>query len=449
MARRADEGFRCRECDYRSPKWLGRCPDCGTWAGLEAETARDRPSAGPSAECVPYADLPERDAERTTTGVTELDRVLGGGLVPGAVILLGGEPGIGKSTLLLQVAARYAARGCPTLYVSGEESAAQLRGRGNRLGVEAAALAVTVATDPDAVVRAAHERRYGLILVDSIQAMRCRDVDAAPGSVRQVREAAARLTEHAKREGVPTLLVGHVTKDGALAGPRVLEHLVDTVLQFEGEAQHEHRLVRARKNRFGPTDELGVFRMTERGLEEVPNPSEYLLSRRPVDRPGSAVAAAVEGTRPLLVEVQALVGDPTQGSPRRTALGVDGGRVALILAVLERAAGLRLGDRDVFVNVTGGIGLRETASDLAVAAAIASSAKGRALPSGTVLAGEIGLTGEIRSVSRPELRLREAARLGFSHAVVPEGAPTRVEGIRRVEVGRVEQALVSCLDQMG
>jgi DNA repair protein RadA/Sms len=441
-------GFICEGCGYRSGKWLGRCPECGAWSSLVERPAatRDRAPAPPAA-VRSWSELERQEASRLATGLGELDRVLGGGLVPGAVVLVGGEPGIGKSTLLLEAAAGVATAGRAVLYISGEESAAQLAGRGDRLGLAAAGLSVAIDTDADAALEAAKRLAPELIVVDSVQAMRSTALESAPGSVAQVRETAARFTEYAKRTGTPTLLVGHVTKDGSIAGPRVLEHLVDAVLQFEGDRHHEHRLLRAHKNRFGPTDELGVFRMTEAGLVGVADPSGLLLAERPAGVPGSVVHAAIEGTRPLLVEVQALAGEPIQGSPRRTALGVDPARVALILAVLERRAGVPLVNRDVFVNVTGGLTLSETAADLTVATAVASSACGRAVPAGLVLAGEIGLTGEIRAVSRLASRLREAARLGFSSAVVPAAAAEcePIEGLRVLPARRLADALGLCL----
>jgi DNA repair protein RadA/Sms len=428
---RRDTAYACASCDYRTSQWLGRCPQCGSWATLEEREeplpARS-PGAPPAREAarpLAYPTIPVAPTRCTSTGTPELDRVLGGGLVPGAAILLGGEPGIGKSTLLLQAASALAETGVEVLYVSGEESAAQLRLRGDRLGVRSDRLRVLADTDVGNVVERTVERLPGLLVVDSIQAVRCPDLASLPGSVSQVRESASRLVDLAKQRAVPLVLVGHVTKDGALAGPRVLEHLVDTVIHFEGDRHHAHRMLRAVKNRFGPADELGVFRMTERGLEEVASPSELLLAERTRGTPGSVVLAANEGTRPLLVEIQALVGEPGPGSPRRTVLGVDPNRVALVLAVLQRRTGLASADRDVFVNVTGGVTVAEPAADLAVAAALVSSLKQRPVPDGWVVAGEIGLTGEVRAVSRADARLREAARLGFAGAVIPAASTPR------------------------
>jgi DNA repair protein RadA/Sms len=377
-----------------------------------------------------------------STGIVDLDRVLGGGVVPGAVVLIGGEPGIGKSTLVLQAAAAVAETGRAVLYVTGEESAAQLRLRGDRLGVRSASLGVLASTDVDAVCEAAARDRPSLLIVDSVQAVRCADLPSVAGSVAQVREAAARLVALAKASGAPVVLVGHVTKDGALAGPRALEHVVDTVAYFEGDRHHAHRILRTSKNRFGASDEIAVFTMTEHGLDAVSSPSEVFLAERLRGSPGSAVHAAVEGTRPVLVEIQALVGEPIHGTPRRTSLGVDANRVAMILAVLNRRAGIELSTRDVFVNVTGGLRVEEPGADLAVAAALASSERRVPLAEGWVVMGEIGLTGEIRGIARIEARLREASRLGFGCALVPAGtgAPPASEGLALHAVRNLEDA---------
>jgi DNA repair protein RadA/Sms len=418
--------FACDRCGYQAPKWLGRCPECGAWGSLVEEGVPDTRSTSPTRgrrpEPTPYPDVPTADAARTGTGVEELDRVLGGGLVPGAVVLIGGEPGIGKSTLLLQAASAIADHGGRVLYVTGEESAAQLRLRGDRVGVGSPDLLVLAETDVDSVCEVARAEPPALLIVDSVQAVRCAGLTSVPGAVGQVREAASRFVALAKATGLPVILVGHVTKDGALAGPRALEHVVDTVIHFEGDRHHAHRILRTLKNRFGPSDELGVFSMTDRGLRGVANPSELFLAERRPDTPGSAVVAAMEGTRPLLVEIQALIGEPTHGTPRRTSLGIDANRLAMILAVLHRRAGVEVSNRDVFVNATGGMTVVEPAADLAVAAAAVSGDRHQPLPHDWTVAGEIGLTGEIRSVSRLEGRLREASRLGFTAAVVPAGA---------------------------
>lgn len=440
----------CQECGFQTRKWLGKCPECGKWGSLVEELeARPvpRPGVPAGARPLPYPEIAPSDAERSSTGIAELDRVLGGGLVPGGVVLLGGEPGIGKSTLLLQTASRMAETGRLVLYASAEESAAQLRLRGDRIGVRSRQLMVLPETDVDAIVAQARETQASVLVVDSIQAVRCADLAAVPGSVSQVRECAARLLALAKSAGIPLLLVGHVTKDGALAGPRLLEHMVDAVIHFEGDRHLAHRLLRSLKNRFGPSDELAVFSMSESGLCGVTSPSEMFLAERPLGAPGSVVLPAMEGTRPLLVEVQALVGEPVQGSPRRTALGVDPNRLALLLAVLERRTGRSLANRDVFVNVTGGLVVEEPGADLAIAAAAASSLEGVPVPERFVLVGEVGLTGEIRAVTRIDARLREAQRLGFVGAIVPASAtlPAALDGLTLHPVRHLEDALATAL----
>jgi len=438
--------FVCQRCGFESGKWHGRCPSCDAWDGLVEEaagTSRER-RAAPRSEPVPYPSVAASDVTRTSTGLLEFDRVLGGGLVAGSVVLVGGEPGVGKSTLILQAASAVAEAGLRVLCVSGEESPAQLRLRGERLDVRSHDLLVLAETDVDAVIESARRCEPGLLLVDSIQAMRCAELASVPGSVGQVRESASRLVGLAKARGVPVVLVGHVTKDGALAGPRVLEHLVDTVVQFEGDRHHAQRILRAWKNRFGPSDEIGVFTMGDRGLVGIANPSEVFLAERAASTPGSAVLPAIEGSRPILVEVQALVGEPAHGSPRRTALGVDAGRLALILAVLERRVGVALADRDVFVNVAGGLEILEPAADLAVPLAAASSRMGRPLPGALALIGEIGLGGEVRGVSRVEARLAEASRMGFDAALVPVAAAgLTAPGVRVVAVRHLSDALAA------
>ncbi len=414
--------FECTACGFQSPQWLGRCPECSSWSTLQ-ETTPQRTSPHTSStptRPIPFPEIPRTEVARTSTGIPELDRVLGGGLVKGAVILLGGEPGIGKSTILLQAASILAAGNHSILYATGEESATQLRLRGERLGVGEQTLLVLEETDVDRITASAQENSPALLIIDSIQAVSCSDVASVPGSIAQVRESASRLVRLAKSTNLPVILVGHVTKEGGLAGPRALEHVVDTVVQFEGDRHHAHRILRTLKNRFGPSDEIGVFKMTSTGLQEVPNPSEVFLAERPENVPGSAVHAAIEGTRPILVEIQALVGEPMQGNPRRTALGIDSQRLALILAVLQRRAGLSLSDRDVFVNVAGGLTLTEPASDLAVAAAVASSYNRKPIPNDWALIGELGLAGELRSVARIDARIKEAERLGFKRALIPK-----------------------------
>jgi DNA repair protein RadA/Sms len=408
-----------------------------------ASSGRSRAPLGAD-EPVPYPDVASADLIRTSTGLSEFDRVLGGGLVPGGVVLLGGEPGVGKSTLLLQSASALAESGRRVLYASGEESPAQLRLRGARLAVRSANLLVLAETDVDGIADAARRSRIDVLLVDSIQAVRCSELTTVPGSVGQVRESAARLVALAKSTGLPVVLVGHVTKDGAIAGPRTLEHVVDTVIQFEGDRHHAHRILRALKNRFGPADEIGVFTMGDAGLRGVANASEVFLAERAPGSPGSAVLAAIEGSRPLLVEVQALVGEAAYGSPRRVALGVDAGRVAMILAVLARRAGIDVLGRDVFVNIAGGLETTEPAADLAVALAAASSSTGRPIAERMAILGEIGLAGEVRSVARLDARVREASRLGFDTALVPSGAGSvAAPGMRLVAVRHVAEALAA------
>ena len=434
--------YACNSCGYGAAKWLGRCPECAAWGTFTEQRERHPRKGARSSPATPYPEIDSVAERRRPTGIDELDRVLGGGLVPGAVVLLTGEPGIGKSTLLLQAASSLADDGARVLYVSGEESAAQLRSRGERLGVRSERLLISVESDVERAVEQAREADVSLMAVDSVQAVRCPGVDSVPGSVAQVREAALRFVDFAKSTHVPVILVGHVTKDGSIAGPRALEHVVDTVVHFEGDRHQEHRLLRALKNRFGAVDELGVFRMTSAGLCGVSNASELFLTDRDSDVPGTAVLAAIEGTRPLLVELQALVGDPAQGSPRRTTLGIEPSRVALALAVLQRRSGLDLATRDVFVNVTGGLAITEPAVDLAVAAAVASSALDRPLSRRWVFCGEIGLTGEVRAVSRVASRLREAQRLGFTTAVTPKRGPgdAVVDGMRVLPVAELDEA---------
>ncbi|MDH3627505.1 MAG: DNA repair protein RadA [Acidobacteriota bacterium] len=449
-------GFVCESCSYRTAKWLGRCPECDSWDTIRESmdsTSPDSTVDNVVTQAFTEIDTPVED--RIPTGLDEFDRVLGGGLVRGSAVLVGGEPGIGKSTLLLQAAAALSRRGLPVLYASGEESISQIRLRGQRLGVSSADLHVMCESRVEAIEVAIGQVHPTVVIADSIQTLRSAESSGIPGSVQQVRHSAGRLVDNAKERGHVLVLVGHVTKDGAIAGPRTLEHLVDCVLQFEGDRRREHRLLRGLKNRFGPTDELGVYRMAASGLAEVSNPSERFLSERTTGTAGSVVMAAVEGQRALLVEVQALVGEARPGLPRRTALGVDAGRLAMILAVLERSARISLSDRDVFVNVTGGLSLKDPASDLAVAAALVSSVSDRPLPDDAVLFGEIGLTGELRDVPQVELRLKEAARMGFRQAILPAvstgGSPP--SDIHCVHCERIGDALKTLrpavVDQIG
>lgn len=421
--------FECTACGQRSQKWLGRCLGCGGWNTLEQVPAEVRSEArgrGPSVEPVALSDAELADAPRVKTGITGFDRVLGGGLVPGSVILVAGEPGVGKSTLLLQAAARRTELGT-VLYVSAEESASQVALRARRLGCVRENVLLLAEPSVEAVADAVRRLRPALVIVDSVQTMYSERVPAVSGSVTQVREVASQLLEVAKRGGPPVILVGHVTKEGLVAGPKALEHLVDAVLEFAGGSNHPHRILRSTKNRFGSVLELALFAMTDAGLEEIVSPSAVLLADRREGAPGSAVAVVVEGSTPLLVEVQALVSRSPLNNPRRVVQGMDPGRLSLLLAVLEKRAGGRFGDRDVFVNLVGGVSVEEPALDLAVAAAVISSAADRPLPDATAFFGEVGLLGEIRAVSRPSERLREARALGFSRCAVPASVQTTGE----------------------
>ena len=440
--------YACGECGHASPKWLGQCPACRQWNTLHEEVAAAEPrgaSRGFGAVARASRPLPLHEVEaseeaRLRTGMAELDRVLGGGVVPGSLVLLGGDPGIGKSTLLLAAMERLARAvpERPILYVSGEESARQVKMRADRLGVGAPNLHLYAETDAVKVLHAAEQLAPAALAVDSIQTQYLPELLSAPGTVSQIREVAARLMAFAKTSDTPTFLVGHVTKDGAIAGPRVLEHMVDTVLYFEGGGAHPYRVLRAHKNRFGSASEIGVFEMKSRGLAEVPNPSALFLSERPEDAAGSAVAAALSGTRTLLVEVQALVSPTGFGTPRRTALGVDSNRVALLAAVLEKKVGVDILGCDLFVNVAGGLTLDDPAADLACVAALASSFRDRALDARTLVVGEVGLAGEVRAVAQADARLAEAARLGFRRALLPAGNARHAEVPPGIEVEAVE-----------
>jgi DNA repair protein RadA/Sms len=404
------------------------------------------PVAPGSTRPTPISAVPDDEAVRLATRLSEFDRVMGGGIVPGSATLVGGDPGIGKSTLLLQVAGRLCEAGSRVLYVSGEESARQTRLRGRRLGIEHDSLLVYAETRVEAVQVEVERLTPTVVVIDSVQTLATEALDSAPGSVSQVRETAARLVRVAKEGGPAVFLVGHVTKEGAIAGPRVVEHMVDTVLYFEGDRGHPYRILRAVKNRFGSTNEIGVFEMKEGGLDEVVNPSELFLAERPADAAGSAVVASLEGTRPILVEVQALVGQAMYGTPRRTTIGVDPNRVALLVAVLEKAAGVTLVAQDIFVKVAGGVKLAEPAVDLALIAALASSVRDRPLDPETLVFGEVGLSGEVRAVAQAELRLKEAAKLGFTRAILPRGNSRRIldaAGLEIVGVRDVGEALES------
>ena len=446
--------FECQECGAQSAKWLGRCPECGAWNSLvegrpvpqaaAAASSEKRYSLAAAAGPQLYADIDILTAERISSGIGEFDRVLGGGIVPGSLVLIGGEPGIGKSTLLLQAAAHFAKSVGPVLYSSGEESEHQIKSRGERLGVERAPLYILAETCLERILEEIARLRPALVIVDSIQTVFSLKFQSAPGSIGQVRESATQLLFAAKGQNIPTFLVGHVTKDGALAGPKALEHIVDTVLYFEGEKHHSHRVVRAVKNRFGAVSELGVFEMTGAGLRAVPNPSQLFLAERAANAPGSAVLCCIEGSRPLLVEVQALVSTSSYGNARRMASGIDQARLSLLLAVLEKRAGINLMAEDVFVNVAGGMTIDEPAADLAIVAAVASSVRNRPLRPGTAVFGEVGLAGEIRAVSQASLRVREAAQMAFTRCVLPDGncAPDEAPpGLELAGVKNISQAL--------
>ena len=419
--------FTCTACGASFTKWSGRCDGCGEWNTIQEDTGLSAtPGKGLGAKRGATVTLTDLSAEetpppRTQSRMDELDRVLGGGLVPASAILVGGDPGIGKSTLLLQAAARFGQAGLKTIYVSGEEASAQVRMRAQRLGLGDAPVKLAADTNLRNILTTLEQEAPGLAIIDSIQTMWLDTVDSAPGSVSQVRAAAHELTTFAKRKGISVVLVGHVTKEGQIAGPRVVEHMVDTVLYFEGERGHQFRILRAVKNRFGPADEIGVFEMTGAGLAEVTNPSALFLSERGQPSPGSVVFAGIEGTRPVLCELQALVAPSPHSQPRRTVVGWDGGRLAMILAVLEARCGIPFNGMDVYLNVAGGMKINEPAADLAVAAALLSAREDAALPPDTVVFGEISLSGALRPTPQTENRLKEAQKLGFTSAIAPKG----------------------------
>jgi DNA repair protein RadA/Sms len=449
MKKQQKTAFFCQNCGYESPKWVGKCPGCGEWNRFAEEPTKATDSRVPPEyqlnEKPRSIDTVEADEKaRLKTGLAEMDRVLGGGIVAGSAILVGGDPGIGKSTLLLQVLHRLASGGKKVLYVTGEESASQIRLRADRIGASSKDLYVLVEVALENILRYIKEVGPAVVVIDSIQTVYCSLLTSAPGSVGQVREASERLIILSKKTGIPVFLVGHVTKDGSIAGPKVLEHMVDTVLYFEGDSGHSYRIIRGIKNRFGPTNEIGVFEMRDRGLVEVSNPSEYFLTERPEGMAGSVVVAAIEGTRPILVEVQSLVVSTSFGMPRRTAIGFDVNRVSLLVAVLDKIGGLHLGNHDIFLNVAGGVRLSEPAADLGVAAAIASSFLDRPIDPKTVVFGEVGLTGEVRGINQMEVRIREAARMGFKRCVLPRTqlrGGAKVEGIELVRVDHLRGLL--------
>ena len=455
---RASSKFVCQQCGFESVKWMGRCPDCGEWNTF-AETAIAPPRTGNAAtrraavgsEPVPLPRVRALATQRGLTGSPELDRVLGGGLVPGSLVLFGGEPGIGKSTLLLQVAGDIAQHSGEVLYASAEESAQQVKLRAERLGIGAERLLLLAETDVDLIVTAAERLQPRLLVVDSIQSVASAQIASAPGSVSQVRDCTLRLAQLAKRSGVPVCIIGHVTKEGTVAGPRTLEHMVDAVLYLEGERFHSYRLLRAVKNRFGATNEVGVFEMRGEGLVDVANPSALFLTPHRGQASGSVAVVSMEGTRPLLVEVQALASTTAFGTPRCTTTGVDHNRLLMLLAVLSKRVGLALGNQDIYVNVAGGFSLSEPAVDLGIAAAVASSFRERRISPETVLLGEVGLGGEVRPVARMAARVREAAKLGLRRCVLPagpviDGDSTSGLGIELLRVATVAEALECAFD---
>ncbi len=419
--------FVCRNCGHESRKWLGRCPDCGEWDSLQEQKKQKVRVGRTLAEVHTLAGQGGEQPGRLVTGIGELDRVLGGGIVPGSMVLIGGDPGIGKSTLILQLLAALAGQQHEVLYVTGEESIGQIRMRAARLGVTGDRILLATENSVQAISGLAEEVRPAFLAVDSIQTMFSEEVGSAPGSVTQVRESTSLLVNLAKSTGLPIILIGHVTKDGAIAGPRVLEHMVDTVLYFEGDRGQVFRVLRTVKNRFGSTNEIGVFEMKESGLAEVDNPSALFLAERPVNVPGSVVMPSVEGTRPILVEVQALVSPSSLGTARRTAIGADPQRLALLTAVLEKKIGVTLFDHDIFLNIAGGIRIDEPALDLGVIVALLSSLYEKVVEPTTVVCGEVGLAGEIRGAGQMEMRLREAHRLGFKTFLLPESSRRQLD----------------------
>lgn len=441
MAKAKGSVFFCGECGYESTKWLGKCPACGSWnTMLEQKKISSVPSINSLtyAHAIPLADVTTTASGRVSSGIGELDRVLGGGIVPGSVTLLGGDPGIGKSTLLMQTAAELTKQGT-VLYVTGEESASQLKLRAERLGVGEDML-ILAENDLSAIESEVDRVKPAYVMIDSIQTMYSADCSGTNGSISQIREATSLITRMAKRTGAATFIVGHVTKDGAIAGPRILEHMVDTVLYFEGDRQDSFRLLRSVKNRFGSTDEIGVFEMRSTGMAEISDPSTLFITG--TDLPGCAVTCAMEGTRPMMVEVQALLSTSPFSNPRRMAAGLDNNRLVLLLAVLEKKAGLRFYDKDVYTNVVGGIRLDERACDLAVAMCIAGAGADIALPPRTAILGELSLTGEVRPVNRLDKRIQECARLGFSHIVVPNSDTLpKVDGLNYTRVKNIREAL--------
>ena len=429
--------FSCSECGYESGKWLGKCPDCGEWQTFVEKVKTPPTRSGLQKNIVrpvPINEAADNNEQRLPTGLKELDRVLGGGLVPGAVILVGGEPGIGKSTLMLHILSAIGRKELDVLYLSGEESIGQIKMRAKRLNSISKHIFLATENRVEAIIQMTEEMNPSFLAVDSIQTLVCGDIGSAPGSVAQVRESAYRLQELAKQKNIPVILVGHVTKDGGLAGPKVLEHTVDTVLYFEGDRGNAFRILRTVKNRFGSTNEIGVFEMKEEGLAEVSNPSEIFLAERPIGEPGSVVLPSMEGTRPILIEIQALVSPTNLGTARRTAIGTDQQRLSLLCAVLEKKVGLDMYGHDIFLNIAGGIRIDEPALDLGVICALASSITEKTISSTTVVCGEVGLAGEVRAVSQVDMRSREAERLGFKRFIMPRSNKERLTWKSELEI---------------
>lgn len=454
MAKQPTTVFVCQNCGHQARKWLGQCPDCGEWNTMveerfRASTATQGIIGGFSGRItatspISFTDIEPQDEARTASGIEELDRVLGGGIVAGSLVLIGGEPGIGKSTIVIQMADRLSAHGVKVLYVSGEESERQIKMRGERLGIAAENLYILPETNLEAILGECDRLRPDCVIVDSIQTVFSEKIESAPGSVSQVREVAGRIMLFAKQTGTPVFLTGHVTKEGSIAGPKTLEHIVDTVLYFEGDRHHNHRIIRATKNRFGAANEIGVFEMTNAGLITIKNPSEMFLQERPEGASGSVVTVCMEGTRPMLVEVQALVSSTKSASGRRMTQGFDYNRASLLIAVLEKRLGMHIAGDDVFINIAGGLEVDEPAADLGVLAAIASSFRNLQIPPETAVFGEVGLTGEVRGVLQAQTRAREAQTLGFKKLVVPESNKKGLEkllGVRVIGVRNLDEAI--------
>lgn len=441
--------YTCQECGYESPRWMGKCPECQQWNTMIEEVYTPQSFKGQgsiissSNSAVTLGEVTIEEEERYSTGISELNRVLGGGVVPGSLILIGGDPGIGKSTILLQISSQLAKENLKVLYVSGEESTKQIKIRAERLSTYDKNLYILAETNMILIERAIEDINPDILMIDSIQTMHHPDISSAPGSVSQVREITARLMPIAKEKGIATFLVGHVTKQGAIAGPRVLEHMVDTVLYFEGERHQSYRILRAVKNRFGSTNEIGMFEMRDKGLEEVKNPSEMLLNGRPIDSPGTIVVPCIEGTRPVLIELQALVSYTNFGMPRRMATGLDYNRVILLMAIMEKRLGMQLQNQDAYVNIIGGLKVDETATDLGIVLSIASSFKNKAIDPTLIALGEVGLTGEVRSVQFMEKRMIEAKKMGFKKCLIPKSnlKGLNIEGIEVVGISNLSEAL--------